>query len=211
MEMALGPLCGPDDIVTPMESNVDSGIPRNYHEKHLLARAYAGSRWVRKCINRHSPSIGKWYYEHMPATRVRDLIGADVWNSYHKFCIERNPWDKVVSYYNWKTFGQGKLLPDFKTWVMQKTHRLPLDGRLYFDDEKCMVDEVIEFRNFKEGIESLCKKLEMPFDGNMPREKTDITSKKVDYRDYYDEETREKVGQEFRREITRMGYIFDPS
>lgn len=32
MEMAFGPRCGPDDIVTPMESNAKTGIPRNFHE-----------------------------------------------------------------------------------------------------------------------------------------------------------------------------------
>jgi hypothetical protein len=209
MEMALGPLCGPDDIVTPMESNVDSGIPRNYHEKRLLARAYAGSRWVRKCINRHSPSIGKWYYEHMPASRVRELVGEDIWNSYHKFCFERNPWEKVVSYYNWKKFGQRKPMPDFKTWVMKKTHRLPSDASLYFDSETCMMDEVLEYSGFISKFTDLCQRLGIPFNGDMPREKTNITKEKVIYQDYYDQETREMVASKFEREISLMRYEFD--
>jgi hypothetical protein len=29
MEMALAPLCGPDDIVTPMESNYGTDVPRS--------------------------------------------------------------------------------------------------------------------------------------------------------------------------------------
>jgi hypothetical protein len=209
IEMALAPECGPDDIVTPMESNADSGLPRNFHQPSALGRMYAKSSFFRKCIDRHSDLIAPWYYEHMPASRVKELIGADVWDSYHKFCVERNPWDKVVSYYNWKTMGQGKSLPDFKTWVMEKTHRLPLDGRLYFDGDKCMVDEVIEFGDFKAGFGKLCERLGIPYDGNMPREKTNITMAKVDYREYHDAETRAKVGEEFRREIAHMGYSFD--
>lgn len=209
MEMALGPLCGPDDIVTPMESNVDSGIPRNYHEKRLLARAYAGSRWVRKCINRHSPLIGKWYYEHMPASRVRELVGEDIWNSYHKFCFERNSWEKVVSYYNWKKFGQRKPMPDFKTWVMKKSHRLPSDASLYFDGEACMMDEVFEYDGFLSKFTDLCQRLGIPFNGDMPREKTNITKEKVIYQDYYDQETREMVASKFEREISLMRYVFD--
>lgn len=209
MEMALGPLCGPADIVTPMESNAHSEIPRNYHEKNFLGSVYARSRLVRKCIHRHSPLLGAWYYEHMPASRVRELIGEDVWNSYHKFCFERNPWDKVVSYYNWKKFGQNKPMPSFKTWVMEKTHRLPLDARLYFDGDMCLMDEVLEYKGFLGHFSGVCAKLNIPYDGTMPREKTNITSQPVDYREYYDEETREKVAAEFSREIRLMRYVFD--
>ena len=208
MEMALGPLCGPDDIVTPMESNSDTDLPRNYHEDTFLGRIYARSRWVRKCINRHSPIIGNWYYEHMPASRVRELVGEDIWNNYHKFCFERNPWDKVVSYYNWKKFGQRKPMPDFKTWVMEKTHRLPKDASLYFKDNTCLVDQVIEFDGFISRFNDLSIKLGVPFNVEMPREKTNITQNKVDYRDFYDDETREKVAEHFQREIRLMGYKY---
>ena len=204
----MGPLCGPADIVTPMESNVDSGIPRNFHEDNMLGRAYACSRWVRKCVDRHSPLLGKWYYEHMPATRVRELVGDEIWNSYHKFCFERNPWDKVVSYYNWKKFGQRKPMPDFKTWVMKKTHRLPADASLYFDGDGCLMDEVLEYDGFISRFRELCDKLHVPYDGNMPREKTNITKEKIIYQDFYDDETREKVAELFRREIKLMGYEF---
>jgi hypothetical protein len=43
----------------------------------------------------------------------------------------------------------------------------------------------------------------------MPREKTNITREKVDYRDFYDDETQEKVAAEFGREIDLMGYRFE--
>lgn len=210
MEMALGPLCGPDDIVTPMESNADTGIPRNFHEETLLGRTYAKSRLFRKCLHRHSPRLGGWFYEHMPASRVRQLVSEEVWTSYHKFCFERNPWEKVVSYYNWKKFGQEKRMPDFKTWVMEKTHRLPRDASLYFEDEQCLMDEVLDYRGFIEKFVALCERLGIPFNGEMPREKTNIMSRMFDFRTFYDDECREKVASEFHREIKLMDYSSDP-
>lgn len=208
MEMALGPLCGPEDIVTPMESNAKSDVPRNFHENTALARAYARSRLFRKFLNRHSPLLGKWYYEHMPATRVRELVGEQVWNSYHKFCFERNPWAKVVSYYNWKKLGQGRKMPGFREYVLEKTHRMPLDGRLYFEGDRVLVDEVIDFKDFNVSFTALCRRLGVPYDGKMPREKTDITAKPVDFHDFYDDETKAKVAEVFAREIKLMNYQF---
>lgn len=210
MEMALGRLCGPDDIITPMESNVKTDIPRNFCENTLIGRSYARSRLFRKCIHRHSPLLGKWYYEHMPATRVRELVGEGIWVGYYKFCFERNPWDKVLSYYNWKKHGQGRRMPDFKTWVMTKTHRLPRDASLYFDGEACLMDEVLDYTDFIASFTAVCARLNIPFDGVMPREKTGIVAEKVDHRRYYDQETRLKVEEEFQREIRLMGYTSAP-
>lgn len=209
MEMALGPLCGPDDIVTPMESNRDTNIPRNFHADTLLGRAYAQSKWVRKCLHRHSPLLGPWYYEHMPATRVRELVGEETWNRCHKFCYERNPWAKVVSYYNWKKNGQRRSMPSFREYVMNKSHRLPMDARLYFDGEQCLMDEVLDFDTFHESFPVLCQRSGIPFEGAIPREKTGVKQEKSgSYQDYYDDETREKVAGLFAREIKLMGYKF---
>jgi hypothetical protein len=114
----------------------------------------------------------------------------------------------VVSYYNWKKFGQERRVPDFKTYVMEKSHRLPIDARLYFDGEQCMVDEVADYSDFFEQFSGICDRLSLPYDGKMPREKTNITTKKVDYRDYYDDETREKVAELFHREIKLKKFVF---
>lgn len=209
MEMALGPLCGPEDIITSMETNEGTGIPRNYHADTLIGRNYAKSRLLRKFIDRRSPLLGAWYWEHMPATRVRELIGEEIWNSYYKFCFERNPWEKVVSYYNWKKYGQEKDTPPFKEYVLTKPHRLPRDGDLYFDGETCLMDEVHDYKGFLQTFASICEKLGIPYDGVMPREKTGVNQEKSDYLDYYDEETKAKVAEWFSREIRHMDYTFE--
>ncbi len=211
MEMALGPLCGPEDIITSMETNEGTGIPRNYHADTIIGRSYAKSRLFRKCVDRRSPLLGAWYWEHMPATRVRELISEEIWNSYHKFCFERNPWEKVASYYNWKKYGQEKEVPPFKEYILTKSHRLPRDGDLYFDGDTCLMDEVHDYKGFLTTFASICRKLSIPYDGVMPREKTGVSQEKSDYREYYDEETKAKVAEWFSREIRHMGYTFDLS
>ena len=209
MESALAPLCGPEDIITPMESNRLTDIPKNYHENNVIGKVYAQSKLFRKCINRHSNFLGKWYYEHMPAVRVRQLIGEEIWNSYKKICFERNPWAKVVSYYNWKKNGQSRKMPSFEEYVMKKSHRLPMDARLYFDGVNCIVDEVFDYESFEITFHHLCEKLGIPFTQSMPREKTGVKQEKLGgYQDYYNDETREQITRLFSREIELMGYKF---
>ena len=41
----------------------------------------------------------------MPASRIRALVGEEVWRGYYKFAIERDPWDKAISLYFWRTRG----------------------------------------------------------------------------------------------------------
>lgn len=41
-------------------------------------------------------TAGNWY-NHMPAAEVRNRLGASTWENYFKFCVIRNPFDKVVS------------------------------------------------------------------------------------------------------------------
>ena len=209
MEMALAPLCGQDDVVTPMESNLQTDIPRNYYEKNLIGSMYSKSRLFRKCIHRHSGVLGKWYYEHMPALRVKELVGEEIWNTYYKFCFERNPWEKVVSYYNWKKLGQGRSIPPFEEYVLQKTHRLPQDARLYFDDDVSIMDDVFDYNNFIESFTEVCTRLNIPFDGKMPREKTGINKNSTEYQECYTDETRECIEHVFNREIKLMHYQFE--
>lgn len=208
-EVGLGPLCGEEDIVTPMELKDPEVYSKNYYETNFWGRQYAQSSLVRKVLSRSSPLIGNWYWEHMPARRIKECLGPSIWESYHKVCIERNPWDKVVSYYFWKKAGQGKAMPSFRDYVLKKTHRLPKDGDLYFGDRgELLVDEVIQFDRLEEGVRGLIDRLKLPLSWPLPREKEFVVPDRKPYQAYYDEETRKKVAFLYAREIEQFGYTF---
>ena len=75
-------------------------------------------------------------------------------------------------------------MPDFKKYVMEKSHRLPMDARLYFDRDRCLMNEVADYSDFLNQFAKICQKLSIPYGGNMLREKTNIASGKIDYRDF---------------------------
>ncbi|MDP5052677.1 MAG: sulfotransferase family 2 domain-containing protein [Congregibacter sp.] len=208
LEVALSRECGENDIVSHMEDNIASGIPRNYGPTSRLGPYYNSSKWVRKLVDRHSPLLGDFFYEHMSASRIKALIGEDRWNSYFTFCFERNPWDKVVSYYLWKQQGQGRAMPSFEDYIDKKPHRLPRDADLYFAGEEVLVDRVFEFRDLAGALAELRERLGLTLPEPLPREKTGLAKQRKPYSEYYDERSKARIAALFSREIALMNYRF---
>lgn len=208
LEVALARECGEEDIVSHMEDNIATGLPRNYGPTSALGPAYDRHKLLRKLVSRHSPLLGAFFYEHMPAWRIRELIGATAWRDYFTFCFERNPWDKTVSYYLWKREGQGRVMPSFEDYVLRKSRRLPVDSPLYCDESGPIVDRVFEFRELPEALAELRNRLGLTLPEPLPREKTGLASKRGPYEAFYDDVTRERVAELYQREIALMGYRF---
>src|SRR5207248_2124076 len=56
---------------------------------------------------RHILSQRQRFYRHMPAWLIRVRVPATIWKNYFKFCVDRNPWDKVLSHYHMTAHRQG--------------------------------------------------------------------------------------------------------
>ena len=51
-----------------------------------------------------SPGGNEWF-NHMPAEAIKARIGHEIWDSYFKFCVVRNPFEKLVSAFHFFEFG----------------------------------------------------------------------------------------------------------
>src|SRR6266702_2276090 len=109
LEVFLSQHCEPDDVLTPFAPPIEGHQPRNHEGSARpiseILRIPFGPRSAWRCLlARHER-----FYNHMPAWLVRLRVPSAVWNSYFKFCVERNPWDKVLSHYHMHAAREGGL------------------------------------------------------------------------------------------------------
>jgi hypothetical protein len=107
IEVFLSPLCGEQDVFTPFSEPEDGHTPRNFKGKFSLARdlrqkcRFLGQKkslrafWpIREVLLQYAKGVR--YYHHIPAWQVKNRLPQDIWQQYFKFCVERNPFDKVL-------------------------------------------------------------------------------------------------------------------
>jgi len=151
------------------------------------------------------------WFNHINAASIKKNIGDKIFNSYFKFCVVRNPYDKMVSYFHWRGHKYNENLEEMKKEFKEfcKIHNCN-NMYLFSINGKPICDYYIKYENLFEDIEEVCKKLKiknyLPIVLN--NYKSETRSVKIDYRKYYDNETREIVYRNHMNEINFFGYQF---
>ncbi len=165
-------------------------------------------------------AIGLPVKHHQTAKEVIAAIGRERWETAYKFTLVRNPWDKVVSHYEYrrkrnKTEVASRNI-SFSTWL-KKTYGPEQDSFYYNnpkafqpqvewlkDDEgKISIDFVGKFESINEDFNHI--KREIGLSAELPHLNA---SKRAGYQSYYDDETRDIVANWFREDIDAFGYKF---
>ena len=79
--------------------------------------------------------------------------------------------------------------------------------RFYFMDGRPYADCYLRFENLQEDFDRMCHTLGLPA-GVLPRTKSRVRPKGVDYRDYYTDWSRDYIGRRFREIVDAFGYSF---
>lgn len=239
IEIALSRVCGPEDVITRLAHPEDRALkaslgPGCRDEQHELvplskytpldlAQAVARRRLLR-------------FENHSSALEVRRFVDPAVWDGYFKFCVERNPWDKVVSAYWWwrnleaqyreDPAGFARGLGRFAPGVIQTIERRPVgemtvsefvqSGRanfvrgfdLYAIDGEVAVDRVLRFERLDDEIRDVAARLGIRDLPPLPRAKSGSRPAKAGYRDVLDDADCRKIARVFAREIAWFGYEF---
>jgi hypothetical protein len=208
IEVFLSQHCGPNDIVTPVRPPVEGHMPRNCGGLVFLAADVFKKPFGPFSDLLQGFTRRKKFYSHMPAWRIQKRVAPDVWNNYFKFCIERNPWDKVLSHFHMRAARQGGSLTFDEYLAIGK---LPINYVRYTDvsRKRIIVDRVVRYENLMTELAEVFAQLNVPFEGTLgATAKSEYRTDRTPYQSVYNERQRQIVEKAFAREIELHGYQF---
>lgn len=214
IEIALSEFCGPQDVITPISKD-DEDIrhrlgfigPRNYR-KPLLQRRRGD--WLYMLLYRDLDAIPALrFYNHITAAEVRALVPPEVWESYFKFSIERNPWDKALSYYHWDRRSptrKDQTLPDFLYRLGTGLSNWPV----YASDGNISADFVVRYEHLAADLAEVGKRIGLPKGLSIENihAKSGARTDRKPYQEVLTEAERGFIYHLCRREIEHFGYQF---
>lgn len=158
--------------------------------------------------------------QHMTAQSIRLVLNNDaLYDSYFKFAVVRNPWDRLVSALAWTdqkwVRGEELTLEAFDSQIRQIHAALhggaeQLPSYLYpqsvyvFDAERRpLVDFIGRYENLAADWRVIREKVGLS--AELPSR---MKSHHRNYRDYYSEETRRLVGEIYAADVSAFEYEF---
>lgn len=176
LKVALAASCGEEDVVTPTMDPRHDLRPRNYRglvnplpELRTAARAGITVRALGlKEVVRERRRFGG----HTPAWLIRHRAPRE-WAGYLTFCVERNPWEKVVSGWSWVRTAHGQDLEldaylDFIEAQAASGHHgtgaCPYNYPNYTDPltGEVIVDRILRYERLGQDLADLMEELSLP-------------------------------------------------
>ena len=167
----------------------------------------------------NSPKISK----HAKAFEVKELLGKKVWDDYFSFTFVRNPWDLMVSSYHWwlqkapgikyhrKQAEEVKSLGSFDAFLGSDFGKYMINER-YGDmsdwysgtENNIIIDHIGKVETINDDWKKICYLNDLEYEP-IPHINA---SKRKNYREYYNDQTRIIVENRFKRTIEKFGYEF---
>lgn len=161
--------------------------------------------------------------DHLPAKYMRNQLGSGIWDGLYTFTFVRNPWERMVSMYFYRLL-KGHYSEDltFRDYVKQlkslaEGHRPPLFANYVFylgcsdyifDGDNSLISYIGRYENRASDIQEISAAIKCPELGVLFLQKSSASNKEH-YSFYYDEETKEIIGNIYSSDIKRFGYKFE--
>lgn len=155
-----------------------------------------------------TPGFGKVKGGHKTAKWIAERYPNE-WKNYYKFSVVRNPWDTMVSFYYWYKKGKPSKIGryDFDFFLQGKPLSYWNDWKrgMFTINDTIVVDHICKYENLHEEL----RKIPIPYNDEILTTFAKQGLREVkDYRELYNQETKEKVAVEFDDIINKFSYNF---
>lgn len=187
IEIALSKFCGPEDIITPISPEDEN---------------------IREKLGYRGPQNYDGFYNHISAKEIKKNIDSEIWKSYFKFCMERNPWDRFVSFYFYTNRTESRL--DINEYVkndcIYKLRKMGYEN--YTIDGTVVVDKVCLYEKLERDLQDIANIVRLPEELELPHAKSKYRKDKRHYRELLNDESKQFIEQYFSEEIHLFNYHF---
>lgn len=159
------------------------------------------------------PELARLQHGHLSLQQVRPYLRPEEFDGFFKFAIVRNPFDRFISYCAFMTRAQGEFDRDPRG-VMRHfaiaappTHHIlfqPQNLLLTDDQGRLLTDYVGRAERMQESYDEIARRIGIPTT-TLQRVNS---SKRRDYREYYDAELIERVAEIYARDLELFDYRF---
>lgn len=159
------------------------------------------------------PELAKLGHGHFSLSQIRPFLGEETFASYFKFAFVRNPFDRFVSYCAFRTRENGDFERDpqgvmrYFLFNERPLHQLLFQPQHTFvtdEDGNLLADEIGRVEEMQASYDAVCKRIGIESES---LEKVN-SSRRNDYRDYYDQGLVDGVAKIYQRDLDLFGYRF---
>jgi hypothetical protein len=161
--------------------------------------------------------------QHLLATQIKEEVESEIFNTFFKFTIVRNPYEKAVSQFEYlkkrkdlRDFLGFKIEDDMNRYlelIQLKKHVQwePQSNFIYDEKDNCLVDFIGRFENFNTDVEIIINRLGLgkKFFGLMNNKIPHLNkSNRKGCKSYFDLESKKTIELIYKRDLDLLNYDF---
>jgi hypothetical protein len=182
-------------------------MPVNHRHKCIFIHiAKCGGSSVNKVLRAHGGIDfhgGIPMKHHSPWWQLQEWLTRRQWQTYFKFAIIRNPWDRIVSQYEDHQVTRYEM--PFKEFLKLPYLCPPCCSLIVDNGGGIQVDQVVQFENYEEEMQKIWNRIGIKIAKTPHMRKA---KSRRPYREYYNWQMRSFVAHRYKQDIEYFGYTF---
>lgn len=160
-----------------------------------------------------APELAALQHGHISLQQLQPHMAADQFAGFCKFAFVRNPFDRFVSYCSFITRERGDFDRDPRAVMRHFLFAAPPERHILFapqhvfvtgGDGQLLADEIGRVEQMQESFDRICARLRI---ASRPLDRVN-SSRRGDYRQYYDQQLIDGVAARYARDLELFGYEY---